>query len=80
MLAAAVAFVTPQAAGAHAQSTSELLRLRGDGVHDDTAALQALVGGRAVTFNGNVLCAVAGRIRLPPCTLRLSLPTALGAG
>lgn len=58
----------------------KLFRLRGDGLHDDTAALQALIDGKPVIApngteirrEGNVIYIPAGTYHLGPST-RLSV-------
>lgn len=49
-----------------------LLTLWADGVHDDTAALQALIGGAAVLFNGKRYGGGMGGVLLPSGTIRTS--------
>lgn len=51
---------------------SGLLTLWGDGVHDDTAALQAMLMGAAVRYGTAILEPNAGRIFLPPAIFKLS--------
>jgi hypothetical protein len=41
------------------------LVLWGDGVTDDSAALQAFIGGSPIIYNGSILRALDGHIRLP---------------
>lgn len=51
-------------------------RLWGDGVHDDTAALQAVLDGRPYWYGGLLMRAPAGVVLMPPGALafRLSQP------
>lgn len=50
----------------------EILTLWGDGIHDDTAALRALIGGKSVTRAGQLLDPAAGMIFLPTGSYVLS--------
>lgn len=46
--------------------------LYGDGYHDDTEALQALINGKPVLFNGRILKAESNTVYLPAGTFNIS--------
>ena len=52
--------------------TSAYLTLVGDGRHDDTAALNALIAGSAVLFNGTEWVKRGGVVRFPQGTFRVT--------
>lgn len=57
-VAAAPSFVTTE-------HKFQIFTLHGDGITDDTEAIQALFDGKEVTFGGTVLKEVDGVIRIP---------------
>lgn len=52
----------------------QLLTLWGDGAHDDTAALQALINGQPVLFNGQPYGASTGGVLVPGGVFQVSAP------
>jgi hypothetical protein len=80
MLAAAVAPAIVRAGSLmpiYVPKAPKLLTLWGDGVHDDTAALQALIGGTSVIYHGTQYIPCNGRIVVPQATFLVNAPLVL---
>jgi hypothetical protein len=74
ILSAELTFVQ-SGTGATAATVQAMLKLWGDGIHDDTAALQALVDGREVMFNGAPYDGRTGLgVRLPAAHYKVTSP------
>lgn len=55
-----------------------LITLWGDGIHDDTTAMQALLSGGEVNYGGASVKSLAGTLRLPSGTFLVSAPLVFG--